>query len=525
VPRWYIRFLLALVIVGAATLLRLAVDPILRDQIPYFIYVASVVLTTWFCGVDAGVFSTVLAAFLGNYFFVQPRYEFVPHREDSIAMALFAVLALGLVWQVGRWRRAERTLHLRAQRMQEQAEALRLMNAEAERSNRVKDEFLATLSHELRTPINAIAGWAYLLNQGALSQDQLKKASDTILRNSQQQIRLIEDLLDVSRIISGKLHLDLKPLTMADVVQQAVDAVQPAASAKEIELRTSLSLDATVVGDPDRLRQVAWNLLSNAVRFTPRRGWVEVRVEKEQSHICLVVSDGGIGIEHEFLPRLFDRFTQADSSTTRRYGGLGLGLAIVRHITELHGGTVTAFSEGRNKGATFTVTLPIRAVTDGLDAKGQPPRIADETGSLVGAPALSGVRVLVVDDEADARTLVQTVLRQYGADVHAAASAEEAFREVQRWRPNVLVADIGMPVEDGYTLLRRVRGLPKAEGGSVPAAALTAYARAEDQQRAIEAGFQEHVTKPVAPERLALVVARLATLQANGPWADWCCEE
>jgi len=521
-PRWYLRFVLAIAIVGAATLLRQLVDPLIHDQVPYFVYVGSVVLATWFCGVDAGIVSTILAAFIGNYLFVQPRYEFVPHGEDWLAMALFAALALGLVWQVGRWKRAERSLYARAHRMQEQAhqmreqtEELRRLNAEAERINRVKDEFLATLSHELRTPIHAVVGWAYLLKQGTLSRGQLAKASDTILRNSQLQIRLIDDLLDVSRIIGGKLDLNLAAINVADVVQQALDIVQPAALAKDIDLRTSLSHDAVLVGDADRLRQVVWNLLSNAVKFTPKHGWVQVRGEKKESQIHLTVSDSGMGIEPEFLPHLFERFTQADSSTTRRHGGLGLGLAIVRHIVELHGGTVSAASEGKDKGATFRVTLPIRAVAEPLDGDEKLRRTDEEAEKAVEPLALQGIRVLVVDDEPDARTLVEAVLRQYGAVVRAAGSAQEAFQEVRRWRPNVLVADIGMPVEDGYSLLRRVRALSASEGGSVPAAALTAYAQDEDRQRAFAAGFQEHVAKPVPPERLASVVARLASRDVN----------
>jgi CheY-like chemotaxis protein/two-component sensor histidine kinase len=348
-----------------------------------------------------------------------------------------------------------------------------------------------------------------------LSRDQLANASDTILRNSQLQIRLIEDLLDVSRIIGGKLHLNLAAINIADVVQQALDTVQPAALARDIDLRTSLSHDAVLVGDSDRLRQVVWNLLSNAVKFTPKHGWVQVRGEKKESQIHLTVSDSGMGVEPEFLPHLFERFTQADSSTTRRHGGLGLGLAIVRHIVELHGGTVSAASEGKDKGATFRVTLPIRAVAEPLDGDEKLRRTDEEAEKAVEPLALQGIRVLVVDDEPDARTLVEAVLRQYGAVVRAAGSAQEAFQEVRRWRPNVLVADIGMPVEDGYSLLRRVRALSASEGGSVPAAALTAYAQDEDRQRAFAAGFQEHVAKPVPPERLANVVARLASRDVN----------
>jgi signal transduction histidine kinase/ActR/RegA family two-component response regulator len=510
------RYLLAVAIVGAASLLRQMVDPLVHDQIPYFIYVGAVVPATWFCGVGAGIVGTMLAAFLGNYLFVRPRYDAVPQPEDWIAIALFSAVAFGLVWQVGRWRRAERGLYARAQRMQEQARRMRQqaeelgrLNAEAERTNRAKDEFLATLSHELRTPINTVVGWAYMLSQSRLSPSQVVGASEAILRNSQLQMRLIDDLLDVSRIISGKLTLNLETVNLAEIARQVLDTVQPAAAAKDIELRTSLSPDTTLEGDPDRLRQVVWNLLSNAVKFTPKRGWVDVRAEKRESQIRLTVSDSGAGVEREFLPHLFERFTQADSSRTRHHGGLGLGLAIVRHIAELHGGTVSAASEGRNKGASFTISLPIRPVSDPVGTVDGRDGMRDGAALPVGADTLRDLRVLVVDDEADARMLVEAVLRRYGADVHTADSAEKAFQDVQRWHADVLVADIGMPEEDGYSLIRRVRALPAGDGGSTPAVALTAYAQNEDRQHAFAAGFQEHVAKPVRPERLAQVVARL----------------
>jgi len=539
IPRhWLVRYALAAGIVAVASLLRLLVDPLIHDQIPYFIYVAAVVVATWFCGAGAGVFGTVLSAFVGNYLFVLPRYEVIPHGEDWIAMALFALVALGLVWQVGRWRRAERVLRgqahelqaqgqelriqaqeLRAQsealqaqgrELQAQAERYKALHEEAQRVNRVKDEFLATLSHELRTPLNAVVGWAYMLGGGDLDDGQVADASEAILRNAQAQVRLIEDLLDVSRVISGKLHLRLAPIDMAGVVQSALDAIRPAADAKSVDIRASLLPGANLIGDPDRLRQVAWNLVSNAVKFTPKHGRVEVRLERRDSQIQLTVSDTGIGVEPEFLPHLFERFTQADSSLTRRHGGLGLGLAIVRHISELHGGTVGAESGGKDLGATFSVTLPVRAVTEPVADEAAPCDTERGAADERRPEALEGIRVLVVDDERDARELVQAVLRQYGADVRAVASAEDAFHEVRRWRPDVLVADIGMPDEDGYTFLRRVRALAAAEGGTTPAAALTAYALREDRERALAAGFQEHVAKPVPPARLADVVARLA---------------
>jgi signal transduction histidine kinase/ActR/RegA family two-component response regulator len=504
------RYALACAIVAGATLLRALVDPLIHDQIPYFIYVASVVVTTWFCGFDAGILGTVLAAFVGNYLFVQPRYEFIPHREDWNAMAMFAIVAFGLVWLVSRWRRAEQALQLHAERLRRQADDLRALNTEAERINRLKDEFLATLSHELRTPLNAVLGWAQILHAGQLDARQQERATETILRNAKAQARLVEDILDVSAIVSGKLGLHLATVDLAAVVRSAVDVIRPAAEAKRTEVRTSFVPHALMVGDGDRLRQVAWNLLSNAIKFSDKAGVVDVRVERRDSQLVLTVSDMGRGIDPEFLPHLFERFRQEDSSTTRERGGLGLGLAIVRHMVELHGGTVTAESAGVNRGATFTATFPVRAVASDSRQPSPAGSVAAEGDPADTVVSLDGIRVLVVDDEPDARALVETVLRKFGADVRVAASARAAFDEVRRWRPDVMVADIGMPVEDGYSLLRRVRALSPEEGGTIPAAALTAYAQAEDRDRAFAAGFQEHVAKPVLPHQLAQLVATLA---------------
>jgi CheY-like chemotaxis protein len=289
--------------------------------------------------------------------------------------------------------------------------------------------------------------------------------------------------------------------------------VQPAADAKKIVVRTSFMPHAIMVGDSDRLGQIAWNLLSNAVKFTGKGGVVDVRVEARDSQLVLIVADTGCGIETEFLPHLFERFRQADSSSTRRHGGLGLGLAIVRHLAELHGGTVAAESPGLEQGAIFTAAFPVRAVTEPTRMPAGGPPKEDPHGTAQPEPAiLRGVKVVVVDDEPDARELVEAVLVQYGANVKAVSSARQAFDIVRDWHPHVLVADIGMPEEDGYSLMRRVRGLPATEGGSIPAAALTAYARAEDRERALSSGFQEHVPKPVPPEQLAAVVATLASL-------------
>ncbi len=374
---------------------------------------------------------------------------------------------------------------------------------EAERANRLKDEFLATLSHELRTPLNAMLGWAHLLRQGGLSPDRQERALETIERNAKSQAKLIDDLLDISRIIAGKLVLQLRDVALVHVVDTALDALKPAADAKNVLLRKE---DDTamgpVPGEPERLQQVVWNLLSNAIKFTPEGGTVTVRLLNREGRAVLEVSDTGQGIKPEFLPHVFDRFRQEDGSTTRRAGGLGLGLAITRHLVELHGGTVGVSSEGEGQGATFTVTLPMREA--GI------PR--EETQPVRGGPAsrLSGLRVLVVDDELDARELVANVLGLEGADVRTAAGGREALLLIEEWGPQVLVSDIGMPGMSGYDFIKAVRALPPERGGWVAAAALTAYASAEDRHRAMLAGYQMHISKPVNPERLVRVVADLA---------------
>lgn len=382
----------------------------------------------------------------------------------------------------------------------------------AEDANRLKDEFLATLSHELRTPLTAILGWTKMLRMMELDEDTSAHALETIERNAKAQARLVEDLLDVSRIITGKLRLEVRPTELRAVVNAAMDAVRPAAAAKSIELHTLLDpAVGPVSGDPARLQQVAWNLISNAVKFTGKGGRVEVRLERADSHIEFTVSDTGPGIAPEFLPYVFDRFRQADGSTTRLHGGLGLGLAIVRHLVELHGGTVQAESAGAGHGASFKVHLPVAALRSadyGLrieDKAGEQPATQNPQPAI-----LSGVRVLIVDDEEDARALLRMVLEKHGAEVVAAASAQEALAAVERAAPDVLVSDIGMPEEDGYELIRRVRGLGPERGGRVPAAAVSAYAGEDSRRQALDAGFHLHVPKPVDPEELIKVVRDLA---------------
>lgn len=386
--------------------------------------------------------------------------------------------------------------------------------AAAEAANRLKDEFLATLSHELRSPLNAMLGWTRLLNSRKFDEATTVRALQTIERNAKSQAQLVEDLLDVSRIIQGKLRLNTRPIELVSVIEAAIETVRPATEAKEISIQSRLDPAAgPVAGDSDRLQQVIWNLVSNAIKFTPKGGCVQVGLARVSSHVEITVTDTGQGIDPEFVPYVFERFRQADSSSTRVYSGLGLGLAIVRHLVELHGGTVRAQSEGEGKGATFTVKLPLLSVVVAAAPGEHSPRTFALSMPFDKPPALKGVRVLIVDDEPDSRDLLVAALEQCEAKVFAFASASEALEAVSQLKPDVLVSDIGMPLEDGYSLIRKVRKLSAAQGGQIPAIALTAYARAEDRTRAIASGFQIHIPKPVEPAELATMVASLAKAQ------------
>jgi PAS domain S-box-containing protein len=395
---------------------------------------------------------------------------------------------------------------------------------EAQEANRVKDEFLATVSHELRTPLNAILGWAEILRIGKLEESAKERALETIVRNGKSQAQLIEDILDVSRIITGKLRLNVRPVGLVSVINAAVDVVRPAAFAKDIDLQVSLDASAnSVSGDPNRLQQIIWNLVLNAIKFTPLKGTVRVRLERGDSNAQIVISDTGVGIKAEFLPHVFDRFRQADSSYTRSHGGLGLGLAIVRHLVELHGGTVHAESDGEGKGSTFIVRLPL------LKDEGR--RMRDESRrSTPGAPIhsssrarhapLAGLSLLVVDDEPDARDLISTVLEQYGARVLAVSSTAEALDVLAKCesgqQPDVMLSDIGMPGEDGLFLIERVRAMEAEPVAKIPAIALTAYARAEDRARVLQAGYQLHISKPFEPLDLVNAIASLVQQVRKG---------
>jgi PAS domain S-box-containing protein len=382
---------------------------------------------------------------------------------------------------------------------------------EAEAANRVKDEFLSTLSHELRTPLTAIMGWADLLLHGEVEPEKQPQAIETIFRNANSQCELINDLLEVSRIITGKLRLEFVACELNSVIEAAAESIRPTAEVKGVQLQVVLEPNVGFVfGDRERLQQIVWNLLSNGVKFTRKGGMVQITLQGSNSHVDIAVSDTGVGIKSDFLPHVFDRFRQADGSTTRTYGGLGLGLAIVRHLVELHGGTAWAESPGENRGSKFTVRLPAMTAHDQtVEEEFRKPAIAETEVRDQQLASLHSLRVLVVDDEFDARSLLSMMLERCGAKVVAVSSAREGLESIENWKPDVLIADIGMPVEDGYGLIRKVRALPQARGGHTPALALTAYARTEDRVRALSEGYQVHLAKPVDRFELAAAVASL----------------
>jgi PAS domain S-box-containing protein len=380
---------------------------------------------------------------------------------------------------------------------------------EAQEANRVKDDFLAVLSHELRTPLNAIVGYSRMMRGNLLPPDQVTRAIDVLERNARWLTQIVDDVLDVSRIVSGKIRLDVQSVDLAAIVDNAIGTVQPAADAKGVRLQSLIDPRiAPVSGDPDRLQQVVWNLMSNAVKFTPKGGRVQVRLERVNSHIEIVVSDTGMGIAKEFLPHVFDRFRQADSGSTRRSGGLGLGLSIVRHLVEMHGGRVHAASAGQDQGATFTVRLPMMIIQPIESLKREHP-LTERRPQLERLGDLTSVRVMAVDDEADALRLLKDVLEAAGAEVATATSAADAMDAIATFEPDVLVADIGMPDVDGYELIKQLRASGNERMRDIPAAALTAFARSEDRTRALQSGFEMHLAKPIDPGELVASVATL----------------
>jgi signal transduction histidine kinase/ActR/RegA family two-component response regulator len=451
---------------------------------------------------------------------------FAPYREAAKAAGLRACHSTPLITRSGQIigvlsvhfrqphrpsERETRLMDLYARMAADSIENARLYRQSLE-ANRVKDEFLATVSHELRTPLTSIVGWTHMLRSGQLDEQASANALVTIERNARSQTQIVEDLLDVSRIVNGKLRLDVCPLDPASPVEAAIEAVSPAAEARGLRIEKVIDTGVgAVAGDAARLQQVFWNLLSNAIKFTPVGGRVRVSLERVNSHIEIKVSDTGMGIKAEFLPHVFDRFRQEDMSTTRLHGGLGLGLAIVHHLVELHGGTVRAESHGEGQGSTFTVSLPLDSVStkESNQESAEPLAGVEADLRLECLDRLDGVTVLVVEDEPDTRELLQVMLGQCGASVTSVESAREALLMLEQLKPDVLVSDIGMPHEDGYELIKKVRALPKERGGRVPAIALTAYARTEDRLRVLKAGYQMHVPKPVEFNELVTIVNSL----------------
>jgi signal transduction histidine kinase/CheY-like chemotaxis protein len=439
------------------------------------------------------------------------------HFDLGFGTALF-VIAIIIIFLLAIWRAALKLRQIDQQRLTSEQERERsllrehALRIEAERAARLKDEFLATVSHELRTPLNAILGWATVLSKSQVDEMTVARGLEAIERNAKSQAQLVEDLLDVSRVISGNLRLDVKPIAVTSVIKAAMDSVEPAADAKEIQLQIIIDPAAdNTRADEARLQQVIWNLLSNSIKFTPKGGKVSVKVERRDSMAEITVTDTGEGIRRDFLPFVFDRFKQGDGSSTRKHAGLGLGLAIARHLMELHGGTIEADSGGEGSGATFKVRLPINlastVVVPPLDSSTAPtlPRVTAPTESR----DLLGIRVLVVEDEPDAREMLRAVLERFDADVITASSASDALDVLPTAKPQVLVSDIGMPEEDGYALIRKIRTLPSEAGGNIPAIALTGYVRVEERMRALEAGYQMFVPKPVQAEELGSIIASL----------------
>ena len=380
--------------------------------------------------------------------------------------------------------------------------------AEADSANGIKDEFLATLSHELRTPLTSILGWSQLLTDGKLDKQQTAGAIETIARNARAQGRLVDELLDISRIITGKLCLDPRAVRLTPLIQAVVDDVRPGADARSINLEASFNSDiGPILGDPDRLQQIVWNLLTNAIKFTPKGGDVQVRLERNDSHALIAVNDSGQGIAPELLPHIFERFRQADSSNTRSNGGLGLGLSIVRQLVELHGGTVTAESSGENAGTTFRVMLPLPSLHEVPNAAEKTEPKNERISPTTAQTSLSSLRVLVIDDERDTRELVGTVLMTCGAEVVSVGSATEALDQMERQRFDLLISDIGMAGMNGYDLIRKIRQLGEEHGGRTPAVALTACAGIDDRKRALAAGYEMHIPKPfVAAELISAAI-------------------
>jgi signal transduction histidine kinase/CheY-like chemotaxis protein len=445
---------------------------------------------------------------IGGLFFGHHKPDVFTERSERLLLGLAGPAGIALdnarMYEDAKRAALDRT-HL--------LEAERAARTELERVSLMKDEFLATLSHELRTPLNAILGWADILLTRASTTDD-RRGLETIARNARVQAQLIEDLLDMNRIVSGKIRLDIQRLDLAAIIEATLDSVGPSAEAKSLRVRKTLDPGAgPVFGDPQRIQQVVWNLLSNSIKFTPKGGRIDVLLRRMSSHVEILVSDSGAGIAPDFLPHVFERFRQADSSTTRKHGGLGLGLSIVKHLAELHGGSVEVQSAGEQQGATFIIKLPIRAIRDGDDAH----PTTRTSGVRDIALSLAGVRALVVDDDRDARELIASVLRGAGAEATLAGSGRDALTTLDASSFDVIISDIGMPEYDGYQLMRAVRARSPERGGKTPSIAVTAFARSEDRTRALLSGYQVHLSKPIEPHELVVTVASLTGKMSTLP--------
>ena len=496
--------------VAASLLLRLPLQPILGTEYSYLLFYPAVFAAAWLAGLRGGLAASVLSAVLARYLFIQPVGRlFLVRTEDRIAEAIFLASCLMVSYMSEQRRRAIRRADARDAERNELLANTNDARMAAEEANRLKDEFLMTLSHELRTPLNAIWGWARMLRDSRADVARRDRAVEVIERNARVQLQLIEDLLDVSRIVTGKLRLTVQRVDPAAVVTAAVESIRPAAEAKGLQLEVNVDRSTgTITGDPDRLQQVIWNLAANAVKFTPAGGRVRIGVRRVGHHVEIGVSDTGAGIEPGMLSVIFERFRQAESGPSRAFSGLGLGLAIARSLVEAHGGTIEAFSDGPGTGATFRVTLPDVAHTSDTSVPVAMAGAEPSVLQLIGGLRLDNARVLVVEDDPDAGELIETQLGEAGAVVRCEKTAADGFAAVTTFNPSVLVFDVELPGEDGYSLLRRVRatedGRPR-----VPAIALTAFARPEDRAQAIRAGFDGYLAKPADPESLTSLIGAL----------------
>jgi len=493
-----LRFAIAVAAIGSVFLADRAFAPIIDDGSQFLLLGMAVMASAWFAGTGPALAATVAGGLFGAW--ESP----LSGRAEYTHLALFVVQGLLLTAVVTELRRARRVA-------EQQAHEAQQARRQSEEANRMKDEFLGTISHELRTPLNAVLGWVHLLRTGKLDEATATRGLESIDRNVRLQAQVTADLLDVSRALTGTLRVESRPVSLSNVAQQAAIAAIPAAQAKGVEIDTSIpDSTLTVLGDSSRLRQIVWHLLANAIKFTPRGGGVVVTLETQGEFAVLTVRDSGPGVAPEFLPRIFDRFTQEDPSTTRIVGGLGMGLSLVRDLVELHGGDIRAHNDGSGSGAVFTARFPLQPTAaapqelvppDGLDARPAP---------LLVTPSLDGVRVLVLDRDAEARELLRTLLQERGATVCTTVSVAEALEALEAWRPDVLVSDAASPDGDSYALVGKVRWLEADRGGRIPAAALTVFSRTDDRVRQMLAAVQRDVPKPIEPALLTAEIARLS---------------